>query len=90
MLIPGEGKVDDHFSMKQVNERRRLEEIDFSFQSLRLMLNDDLIYIDDLIKVFLSNPSEFHRILINRYHIPIKQAILTSKIIEQWWNTLFD
>ena len=82
---------ENDLSMKRFNfsnERRGLEELYFSPQSLQLMLNDGLIYIDDLVKVFLVNPSEFHRILAKRYHVQVKQAILTSKIIEQWWENI--
>lgn len=89
--LPEEDSIENHFPIKRFalcNENRGLEELCFSSQSLQSMFNDGLLYIHDLVNIFLQNPSQFHRILVKRYHVPAKQAILTSQIMQHWWTNV--
>jgi hypothetical protein len=68
------------------DQGRLLEELHLSPQSLQSMYNDGLVYIRDLVLVFLRNIPQFYQILVKHYYVPKRQANLFVKILQKWWK----
>jgi hypothetical protein len=80
---------DNHFHAVKFNvsnHNKLLEELHLSNLSLESMCNDGLVYIHDLVLVFLKYVSQFDQILCNRYHLSKKQANRFVKIMNKWWE----
>ena len=63
----------------------RLEALSLSKRSLQSMHDDGLVYIRDLVSIFLHGTSQFEQLLRERYHLPAKQARLFFQVLDRRW-----
>ncbi|CAF0731271.1 unnamed protein product [Didymodactylos carnosus] len=66
--------------------RKPIEILILPKNSVRLMNNDGLLYVHELVLLFLQNMNKFQQTLICRYHIQMNMAKSFNQIMKSWWS----